>query len=147
MPLQPHVWQALALNGALGGLAVVVLALLPLDPSARPSWRTQSLVGLVFGMASILALQTPLEMAPDLVLDMQAVIGAASAFAMGPVAAGLTILFAAVSRMAHGPGWPIAWGALLLAALVGLGWRALVMRRVLAFGPALFGLVLTLPLA
>lgn len=146
MPLQPHVWQALALSAALAGLTVIALALLPLDPRSRPSWRTQSVAGLVFGVAAVFALHLPLELSPGLLLHTEPVIGAVSAFSMGPVAGGLTVLVAGAWRLSRGAnGWLTPFGLLAGAALLGWGWGTLRGRRVLPFWFSLAGLALCLP--
>lgn len=147
MPLQPHVWQALALNGALAGLVLVVLALLPLDPSARPSRRTQFMGGLVFGIAAALALQTPLELTPGKALALEPVMAAVSAFSMGPLAGVLTVAAVCAWRLWAGASeWLGAFAVLAGAALLGWGWGTLRRRRTLRFWPALFGLALCVPL-
>jgi diguanylate cyclase (GGDEF)-like protein/PAS domain S-box-containing protein len=146
MPLQPHVWQALALNGALGLLVVVALALLPLGAARRPSTRAQLAAGLLFGTAGLLAVLTPLEVAPGWRLDLAAPAAALSAFAVGPIAGAIAVVLAVLSHLVQGSLTLAGLAVAILAALLGALWGRLRGRRHVPAWLALVALAGCVPL-
>jgi diguanylate cyclase (GGDEF)-like protein/PAS domain S-box-containing protein len=145
MPLQPQVWQALALNGALGLLVVVALALLPLGAASRPSRRAQTAAGLLFGTAGVLSIFTPMEFAPGWRLDLAAPSAALGAFAVGPVTGAVVVVLAAATRLLHGSLSVSGLAVLLVAAFLGALWGRLRGRRIVPAWLAIVGVAVCVP--
>jgi diguanylate cyclase (GGDEF)-like protein/PAS domain S-box-containing protein len=148
MQMQPQVWQAVALNGALGGALVVALALLPAEAGIRPARRTQYRAGAAFALAAVLALQPPLR------IDglpgsghLDALFAAAAAFSFGPLSAAAVVAASTLWRVATDmPQLAAALWLLLSAAGLGLAWQWLHRRFALGAPKAFTGLALCMPL-
>ena len=135
------------LASGLLALLVVVLGAVPPETLRTPPSRAAVLGGAACGLASVLLLVLAPPQHPVHALLAHPTASAVAALVMGPLAgavsAGVALLYPAIRGDAA---WPSTAGLLVVAALLGWGWRVLRSRWHLAASTAVCGLGMTLAL-
>lgn len=148
MDTSPTFLLQLGLNGGLASLLILAVALVPSQDLWNDSTRTQSALGLVFGLVAMLAMNATLTPSPGVNIDMRTVICAVSAFAVGPLAGLVTLSITGLYRISlSGEGLLPGLGALLTVTVLGWAWRRSHLKGRLNFRQALVGLALSTPVA
>src|SRR5690606_31932220 len=88
--------------------------------------RGKLFAGLWFGVACVIGMSRPLELAPGLIFDARSVVLSMAALFGGPLVGGLAALVAAAYRLwISGVGVFVGLGSVLLPVLFGLAYRQL----------------------
>jgi len=133
------------LTSLLANAALLLVGALVMDLALRPSWRTQTVAGLVLGATAVAIMLTGVEVAPGLLLDVRYVLLALVGLFYGGLPALITAIVAIVGRLTLGGEWAITGASMIVvAALIGLLWRRARrdrLARIAWYELALFGVV------
>ncbi len=148
MDSSPTLLLQLGLNGGLASLLVFAVALVPSQRLWDGDVKTQSALGLTFGLVAILAMNATLTPAQGVTIDMRTVICSVSSFSIGPVAGLFTLIVAGLYRVSlSGSGLLPGLGTLVTVTVLGWVWRRARLAGKLNHRSALVGLAITTPMA
>ena len=123
----------IALLVALSSLYSLISRLSP-----KPGTRRQLLLGLLFGLVTVVGMAMPAEYAPGVIYDGRSIILSLAGLFGGALTAGVAALIAGIYRISlGGPGMWAGLATIVGCALVGLAFRRLLSHHLMGSAPGL----------